>query len=229
MEILVDTANLDEIRYACDYYPLSGVTCNPTIVMKSANPDDFFAHLRKMREIIGHDRTLHAQVIALDSETQIKEAHAMADQLGKDIYVKVPVTQEGLRTITRLKKDGFNVTATGVYDTMQAFYALAAGADYIAAYVNRMLNIGAEPNQLFIDVQNKIDQEGLPSKLLAAGFHSVGQLKDAFACGCESATASLDILKATFNNQNVINHIASFKKDWESMYGEGATLLNSRK
>ena len=229
MEILVDTINLDDVRYACDYYPLSGVTCNPSIVKASANPDDFFAHLKKVREIIGHERTLHAQVIALDSETQIKEAHEMVRQMGEDIYVKVPVTQEGLRTITHLKKEGLNVTATAVYDTMQAYYALAADADYIAAYINRMYNMGADPNQLFLDVQGKIEQEGLPTKLLAAGFHSVGQLKDCFACGCEAATAPLDILKASFNNLNVINHVASFKKDWESMYGEGATLLSAKK
>ena len=227
MEILVDTAKLEDIRWACDNFPISGVTCNPTILINTARPDDPFEHLRKMREVVGFDRTLHAQVVSLDSDVMIEEARALVKNVDSEIYIKVPVTQEGLRTITKLKKEGFHVTATTVYDPMQAFYALAAGADYIAIYVNRMDTYVSKPENLYRALQDKIEQENLPTRIMASGFHSVGQLKNAFACGVETATITPDILKADFNNQNVINHIASFKKDWESMYGPGATLLDS--
>ena len=179
-----------------------------------------------MREIIGKDRTLHIQVIGLDSKTQIKEAEALVKNVDKDVYIKVPVTLEGIKTITYLKKEGYNVTATGVYDTMQALYACLAGADYIAIYYNRMLNFGSDPNQLIDEVQGKIEQEGLHTKLLAASFHSAGQLKDSYAHGCEAITAPLDMMKTTFNNENIKNCVQVFKKDWESMYGEGSTLLD---
>ena len=226
MELLVDTANLDDIKYACEYFPVSGVTCNPSIVKTSAKPEDFWAHARKMREIIGKERTLHIQVIALDSKTQIKEAEAIVKNVDKDVYIKVPVTLEGIKTISYLKKQGYNVTATGVYDTMQAFYACLAGADYIAIYYNRMLNFGSDPNQLIDEVQGKIEQEGLHTKLLAASFHSAAQLKDSYAHGCEAITAPLNMMKTTFNNENIKSCVQVFKTDWESMYGEGSTLLN---
>ena len=229
MELLVDTINLEDIQFACDYYPLAGVTCNPSIVKKSGSPKDFWAHMKQIRKIIGKERTLHVQVVALDHETQMKEAKELLKKIDKDVYVKVPVTQEGLRTITKLKKEGYNVTATGVYDTMQAYYACAAGADYIAVYVNRMTTNGLDPNQLFQDVQNKIEQEGLPTKILAAGFHSTGQIRDAFTNGCESMTAPLDLMNATFKNENIIKAIDTFKSDWDSIYGKGATLLNMKK
>lgn len=226
MEIIVDTANLEQIKEAAEYFPLAGVTCNPSIVKKSAAPKDFYAHVRKMREIIGKDRSLHVQVVGLDSETQVKEAHRLLEEVDKDVYVKIPVTLEGLKTMKILKAEGINVTATAVYDTMQAYYALAAGVDYIAIYVNRMTTFGSDPVTLMEDIQNKIEQEGLPTKLVAAGFHSTGQIREAFNAGCESITAPLDLLKATFGNENVIKAIDNFKKDWESLYGEGATLLN---
>ena len=229
MEILVDTAKLEDIRWACDYYPISGVTCNPTIIKNSANPADPFEHLRKIREIVGFDRTLHAQVVSPDSDEMIREAHELVNNVDRDIYIKVPVTQEGFRTITHLKREGFHVTATTVYDTMQAFYALAAGADYIAIYVNRMDTFAEKAENLYMALQNKIEQENLPTRIMASGFHSAGQLKAAFRCGVETATVTPDILKASFNNQNVINHVASFKKAWESMYGERATLLNAKR
>ncbi|MBQ1506044.1 MAG: fructose-6-phosphate aldolase [Erysipelotrichales bacterium] len=226
MEIIVDTANLEQIKEACEYFPLAGVTCNPSIVKKSAAPENFYDHVRKMREIIGKDRSLHVQVVGLDSDTQIKEAHRLLEEVDKDVYVKVPVTYEGLKTMKKLKAEGIHVTATAVYDTMQAYYALAAGVDYIALYVNRMTTFGTDPNILIQDVQNKIEREGLDTKLVAAGFHSTGQIREAFNYGCESITAPLDLLKATFTNENINKAIDTFKKDWESMYGEGATLLN---
>ncbi len=226
MEILVDTAKLEDIRWACDYYPISGVTCNPTIIINTAHPADPFAHLRKMREIVGFGRTLHAQVVSQNSEEMIREAHALVENVDKDIYIKVPVTQEGLRTITHLKKQGFHVTATTVYDLMQAFYALAAGADYIAIYVNRMDTFAEKPESLYQALQFKIDQEKLPTKIMASGFHSVGQIKTAFGCGVGAATITPDILKASFNNYNVNAHVDTFTRDWDATYGKGTNLLD---
>ena len=48
---------------------------------------------------------------------------------------------KGIKAIKILKAEGINVTATAVYDLMQAYMALAAGADYIAPYVNRIGNL----------------------------------------------------------------------------------------
>ncbi len=51
-----------------------------------------------------------------------------------------------LKAMKILKAEGKNVTATAVYDLMQAYMALAkAGADYIAPYTNRIGNLGNDP------------------------------------------------------------------------------------
>ena len=87
MELLVDTAKLEDIAAACEYFPIAGVTCNPSIVKKSANPDDFFEHVRKIRAIIGKERTLHVQVVGTDSDTMMKEAKALVDSVDHDVYI----------------------------------------------------------------------------------------------------------------------------------------------
>ena len=55
MEILFDTANLDDIERLTPIYPVSGVTTNPSIV-KAEGRIDFYPHLRRIREIIGTER-----------------------------------------------------------------------------------------------------------------------------------------------------------------------------
>ena len=57
MRILLDTANLDSIRYFNTYYPIEGVTTNPTILSKEGG--DVVEHLKAIRNIIGEDKELH--------------------------------------------------------------------------------------------------------------------------------------------------------------------------
>ena len=52
MEFIIDTVDLEEIKEAVAYMPIVGVTSNPSIVKKTS-PEDFFAHMRAIRDIIG--------------------------------------------------------------------------------------------------------------------------------------------------------------------------------
>ncbi len=225
MEFIVDTVDLNEIQDAVDHLPLAGVTSNPSIVKKTS-PKEFFPHMRKIREIIGDERSLHIQVTALTSEEQMKEAHRIFEEVDENVYIKVPVDWEGLRTIRELKKEGRNVTATAVYDIMQAYEALAAGADYIAVYVNRVGSMGGDPYELVANVEKVIARDGYNCKMLGASFHSVQQVRDTLNAGAQAVTVPVGILKGTFANANIHKAVEDFNHDFEDVYGEGATLMS---
>lgn len=225
MELLLDTVELNEIQDGVDVLPLSGITCNPSIVRKTA-PKDFFAHMRRIREIITDARTLHVQVVASDSETQLKEAERIFEQIDEKVYIKVPVTWDGLRTIRILKEQGHHVTATAIYDIMQAYEAMEAGADYLAVYVNRVGSMGGDPYELISKAEEKIAMDNYSSKVLGASFHSVQQVRDSLYAGAQAVTAPYAILKATYANASIDKAVADFTADWEAVYGKGAGLLN---
>ena len=147
MEFIIDTVNLEDIKEAVEYMPIVGVTSNPSIVKKTS-PKDFFKHMKEIRKIIGKERSLHIQVISKECNEIVKEAHRILEEIDDQVYIKVPVSYEGIKAIKKLKAEGVNVTATAVYDLMQAYMALAAGADYIAPYVNRIGNLGNDPMEL---------------------------------------------------------------------------------
>lgn len=220
MEFIVDTVNLDEIRDAVEYMPIVGVTSNPSIV-KATSPENFFDHMREIRNIIGKERSLHVQVIAKDAEGIIKEAHRILEEIDNEVYIKVPVSYEGVKAIKALKAEGIKVTATAVYDLMQAYMALAAGADYIAPYVNRIGNLGADPMDLISALSDRIAADGYDCKIVAASFKGVQQVRDSFNYGAHSITAPVAVLKQIFANPNIEKAVDDFNKDWYSMYGEG--------
>ena len=65
MELMLDTANLKKIEEAVGYYPVSGLTTNPSII-KAEGKIDFYGHLRAIRSILGPERTFHVQVVSTD-------------------------------------------------------------------------------------------------------------------------------------------------------------------
>lgn len=225
MEFILDTVDLEEIKDGVDHMPIVGVTSNPSIVKKTS-PEDFFGHMRKVRGIIGKERSLHVQVISLDAETIVKEAHRILEEIDDQVYIKVPVSYEGLKAIKILKSEGVNVTATAVYDLMQAYFALAAGANYIAPYVNRIGNLGADPMELISNLQDRIEDDGYDCKIVAASFKGVEQVKNAFNYGAEAITAPYAVLKQVFANPNIDKAVTDFNNDWYAVYGEGKGICD---
>jgi len=225
MEFIIDTINLEEIKDAVDHMPIVGVTSNPSIV-KATSPKDFFEHMREIRKIIGKERSLHIQVISKDCDEIIKEAHRILEEIDEEVYIKVPVSYEGVKAIKLLKAEGVHVTATAVYDLMQAYMALAAGADYIAPYVNRIGNLGADPMELINELSNRIVMDGYDCKIIAASFKGVQQVRDAFNYGAQSITAPVAVLKQIFKNPSIEKAVDDFNKDWYSIYGEGKGICD---
>ena len=225
MELIIDTVNLEEIKAAVDYLPIVGVTSNPSIV-KATSPKHFFDHMREIRSIIGKERSLHVQIIAKDCDGILAEADKILSEIDNDVYIKVPASYEGIKAIKALKAQGRNVTATAVYDLMQAYMALAAGADYIAPYVNRIGNLGSDPNELIRECVKRIETDGYSCKIVAASFKGVKQICDALNSGAQAVTAPVALFNQIFKNPNIEKAVNDFNSDWYSMYGEGKGLCD---
>ena len=225
MEFIIDTVNLEDIKEAVEYMPIVGVTSNPSIVKKTS-PKDFFKHMKEVRKIIGKERSLHIQVISKECNEIVKEAHRILEEIDDQVYIKVPVSYEGIKAIKKLKAEGVNVTATAVYDLMQAYMALAAGADYIAPYVNRIGNLGNDPMELINELSNRIVQDGYDCKILAASFKGVQQVRDAFNYGSQAITAPVEVLKQIFANPSIEKAVNDFNSDWYDVYGEGKGICD---
>lgn len=220
-ELMLDTADLADIQRYSDYYPISGITTNPTI-LKAAGKIDFFKHLAAIRRIIGQEKSLHVQVISHDCQGIVEDARKIMAVIGQEnTYIKVPVDEEGLKAIKLLKADGVKVTATAVYTAMQGFLALLAGADYIAVYYNRLQSFDIDPSPVVAAVSEFIRRHGSSSKVLAASFKNSTQVLDAISLGAESATVPVSLLTTALSMPAIGLAIADFQRDWESIHGIG--------
>ncbi len=219
MIYMLDTANLNAIRKAFNIYPITGVTTNPTIISKENR--DFIGLLKEIREIIGEDTMLHAQVIGKSAEDMIKEAKYLNETIGGNFYVKIPVTKEGIKAIRVLSKEGINITATAIFTAQQALMAAVSGAKFVAPYVNRIDNISGNGVEVVKDIIEELKLYNLDCKVLAASFKNVQQVQELSRNGVHSVTVNPDIMDKMLEHPLTDWSVDQFINDWEKVYGEG--------
>lgn len=217
MEIILDTANLEDIRRYNDIYDITGITSNPTILAKEKA--EFFPLLLEIRSIIG-EKQLHVQVTGSTCEEMLKEAEALTDRLGKDTYIKVPTNEEGIKTMKVLKSRGNRVTATAIYMPQQAMLAASVGADYVAPYFNRMNNMNVDSKKAIGDMAWLFEHNQIQTKIVAASFKNTQQVMDALMAGAQAVTASPELYTQMVENPMIDSAIAGFAADWEATYGD---------
>ncbi|WP_238915868.1 fructose-6-phosphate aldolase [Clostridium sp. YIM B02555] len=219
MEYMLDTANIEMIKMGVEIFPIAGVTSNPSIIKKEGKID-FFNHFRKIREIIGIEKTLHIQVVAEDCEGILKEAKAILENIDNKVCIKIPVNAEGLKAIKVLKAQGVPITATAIYTTAQGLLAMEAGADFIAPYFNRMENMNINPREVIKALADMIEKYNYSTKILAASFKNIGQVNDSFAAGAQTATMAPEILLDALKMPAIEKAVDDFSKDWEAVFGK---------
>jgi TalC/MipB family fructose-6-phosphate aldolase len=219
IEFMLDTANLEAIARFVDTFPITGVTSNPSI-LRSEGKIDFFPHLKKVRAVIGKDRSLHVQVIAENADDIIKEAEVILRKIDDGVYIKIPSTEEGFRAMGRLKAKGVRITATAIYTQMQGLMAAARDADYIALYYNRMKNMDIDADHSIRTLRDILDRNNSKSRILAASFRNIRQTADAMAAGAHGITVAPPVLHDAFGLSIIQAAVDAFHKDWVEIQGE---------
>ena len=218
MKLILDTANLDDIKYFNTYYPISGVTTNPTILSREGG--DIVKHLHTIREIIGEDKELHIQVTETEFDKIVSEAKAIVKAFGKNTFVKIPATDVGLRATAALAKEGIKVTVTAVFSAGQALLAATAGAAYVAPYVSRLENICEDGIGVVAEIQQVLDCGDYDTVILAASFKTAREVLDVALAGSGAATVSADVLKKLLSHTSTDTSIAGFAADWKKAFGD---------
>lgn len=217
MIYLADTANIAELKELMYYFPIAGVTTNPTIIAAENKPMSEL--LPQIIDLVG-DKMLHVQMISNMAEDMLREAKAYKKKysLGENYFVKVPVSKEGYRAMPMLKDAGFNVTATAIFTQQQALVAARAGADWVAPYVNRLDNISSHGIEVVKHIVDNIQQYKLNTKVLAASFKTVDQVHRVSMVGSHAATINFETIERLRSHPMTDMSLDTFEKDGREFY-----------
>ncbi|MBS7009232.1 fructose-6-phosphate aldolase [Anaerostipes sp.] len=222
MKLIIDDANVEMIKKIYEFYPVDGVTTNPSILAKSGKQP--FDVLKEIREIIGADAELHVQAVADSAEGMMEDAKKITEVLGQNTYVKIPSVPEGFKAMKALKAQGYNITATAVYTPMQAYLAGKCGADYAAPYINRIDNMGYDGVAVAKKIHSIFKNNGLHTEVLAASFKNSQQVLDLCEYGIGASTVAADVIEMFVKNAAIGAAVNDFTKDFETLVGTGKTM-----
>lgn len=214
---MADTANLEELRKLYTFFPLEGVTTNPTILLQSGYK--LSVAIEGIQELVGNGM-VHVQVISSMADDMVREAKKYRTyfDFGDNFFAKIPVTTEGYKAMRTLKDAGINVTATAIFTQQQALVAMKAGADFVAPYVSRLDNISSHGIEVVADIVQNIQEYGLNGKVLAASFKTVDQIYRTSMAGSHSATVSPELLNQLIKHPMTDISVKQFEVDSKGLY-----------
>jgi len=114
----------------------------------------------------------------------------------------------------RLKDHGIGVTATAIYSKTRGMLAIAAGADSIEPYLNRMESLDIDTSATIKSLAKFIDRHGSNCKIMAASFKTVAQVSAAFEAGAAAVTLPPSLLRAALGAPDVVQAVNAFARDW---------------
>ena len=144
MKLFIDTANVDDIRWANDLGVICGVTTNPSLIAKEGRV--FEEVVKEITTIV--DGPISAEVISLEADKMVEEALPLA-AIHKNIVIKLPMCEEGLKackmlTAKGIKTDGTRLEEKALHPTaiiaVNAQASLAADGPYAEKCVRRFWN-----------------------------------------------------------------------------------------
>lgn len=215
MELIIDSSNIEQIKELNDLLTITGVTTNPTILIKSGR--EAMDVVKDLCEVLSEDQLLFIQTVQTSFEGIMEEAKMISSIRNKNMYVKIPVTHEGLRAIKECKKLGIHTLATAIYTADQAFLAAMNGAEYLAPYTNRMCNYG-DGVQDVKDLIEMLRVNHMPAKVIAASFKNTYQVHELIKAGIQAVTVPCDVLYQMIDHPGTKIAVGEFSVNWQRAY-----------
>ena len=216
MQYLLDCANASEVAQAMDFFPLVGVTTNPTFVAKEKK--EFLPLMDALHQAVG-DKLFFVQVLSHTAEQIVEEALALQAHFGEPFYAKIPVSPEGLKAIRILREQGCKTLGTAVFTPQQALLCARSGASFVAPYVNRLDAIGGNGVEMVADIVDTLLNANVETEVLAAGLKTVRQVEGCALAGAGYATMTPDLLYALAHHPLTDAAVSIFDEKWQAQYG----------
>lgn len=144
----------------------------------------------------------------------IEEGRKLAE-LAENVVIKIPTTEEGLKALQTLSKDGIRVNMTLVFSPNQALLVAKLGAYIVSPFAGRLDDIGHNAIETMREIRTIYDNYNFETKILFASVRSPLHVKQAALIGCEIATCPKEVLEKLVRHPLTDIGLKTFLEDFE--------------
>lgn len=212
MKLFIDTADIEQIKEACDWGILDGVTTNPTHVAKTGRePRALYEEI--CRTVAG---PVSLEALALDADGIVREGSELA-KIADNAVVKVPITREGLVAVRRLAAEAVKTNVTVVFTPVQGLLAAKCGATFVSPFVGRLDAVGQVGMDIVRQMKTIYDNYGLATEIIVAAVRHPIHVLEAALTGASICTMSYEVMRQLYEHPLTDQGIQMFLEDWKKV------------
>jgi transaldolase len=221
MKYFLDSAKLDEIKYAYKHYCIDGVTTNPRHIQNSGKP--FMTVVHELADWVKEEKIEGIDVFPISIEINpnldlwedmVAEGKKLA-AYSSNFVIKIPCTEQGLIAAKELEKEGIRTNVTLVFSPSQAIPVGKLGAKFASPFVGWKENSGDTTIEYINDIVTIYRNFGFKTEIIVAAVRNGKQIADAAVIGADIVTCGLDVYKASFEHPFTTYGINVFKDAWD--------------
>lgn len=215
MKFFLDSALVDEVKYALDVFDVDGITTNPRHILASGKP--MLQVIREIGALVeGTSKTVSVEVNphCKTVDDLLREARQLA-AIHPNFVVKLHCSEPALKATRILSSEGIRVNMTLVFSTAQALAAMRAGAYYVSPFVG-WKEANAEETLSFIrEVVTIRKNYGFTTQVLVAAIRNGRHIVDAAVAGADIVTAALSVYREAIDHPYTRDGLARFQMFWD--------------
>ncbi len=215
MQFFLDSAHVDEIKYALDAFNIDGVTTNPRHVQASGKP--FLTVIREIAKLVeGTQKTVSVEVNPhfMTYEEMLPEAEKLA-AMSPNFVIKLQCVEPAFKVMETLAKKNIRVNCTLIFSAMQALQAMRSGAYYVSPFIGWKESNGEEIGGFIDDIVTIRDNYDFDSQIIVAAVRNARQVIDAAVMGADIVTAGLSVYQEGFHHPYTEEGIQKFTQFWD--------------
>ncbi len=215
MKFFLDSAKLDEIKFAYSTFGIDGVTTNPRHIQNSGKPFmtaiTDIANWIKEEGLEGVDRfpvSVEINPHLDNTEEMVKMAREVA-AISKNFVIKIPAIEPGIAAARILEKEGIRTNVTLIFSAAQAILPAKNGSLFVSPFIGWKEANGEDCRGYIKDIVDIYKNYGFYGKteIICAAVRTPKQITDCAVAGADIVTAGLavyqDCMKHAYTNQGL--------------------------
>lgn len=215
MKYFLDSAKIEEIRYAFKHWKIDGVTTNPRHIMLSGKP-----FLTVIEELANEFKDIEFP-ISVEINPHLDTADAMVAE-GKKIaaystnfVIKIPCTEQGLCAAAELEDLGIRTNVTLVFSPSQALQPGRINAKFVSPFVGWLENSGTDGMTYIKDIVDIYRNYNIETEIIVAAIRNGHQIGQAAKFGADIVTCGFDVYKESFYHAFTNHGLGVFTDAWD--------------
>jgi fructose-6-phosphate aldolase len=217
MKFFIDTANVEDIKNANELGLICGVTTNPSLIAKEGR--DFKEVIKEIASIVDGPISGEVKATTTDWKDMVEEAREIS-KIHSNMVVKIPMTEDGLKAVNVLKKEGIKTNVTLIFSPTQALLAARAGATYVSPFLGRLDDIAHNGLLLIEEIVEIFANNDIDTQIIAASVRNPIHVTECAKLGCDIATVPYNVIKQMVKHPLTDIGIEKFKQDYYKVFGE---------